>query len=201
MIKINASPQRREKFHAAQLSRRKPLNLIQDVCTRWNSTLHMIRRARKLRSAIKTFIQRHPEEQLIDLSATEWKHIDYLIEILYPFSKFTKAIGKSVNSPTIHQVLSAYNHLFNHLDDQVDQLRGKRLPWKVKIRSALKKAHKKLQEYYTKTRDDIGELYGVATLLSPEYGKLSFFETEEWKEDKKPFKWVSVTCYNACYFD
>ena len=150
----------------------------------------MIRRARKLKSALKVFTRRHPEERIDMLSSTEWKHIDYLIEILYPFSKFTNAISVSVNSPTVHQVFAVYNQLFNHLEEQFRQLEGKRVLWKVKIRSALRKAIEKLREYYTKTQEYVGELYATATILAPEY-KLAFFETEEWLDDDQAFYWVS----------
>lgn len=192
MIKINASSQRRQKFYAAQLGRKRPINLVQDVSTRWNSTLKMLRRARKLAPAIDQFRSRCPEEKIQAITPTEWKHIDYLIEILYPFNKYTDAIGKSVNTPTSHQVFAVYNEIFDHLEDQIEFMKRKRIDWKVKIHDALIKGREKLSTYYQKTCTTLGSVYATATILAPEY-KLAFFETEGWEEDGRRDKWVSYT--------
>ena len=151
----------------------------------------MMRRARKLREAIKQFTRRHPEEKLKNLTAIEWKHIDYLIEILYPFSKYTRAISKSADFPTVHQAFDVYNELFNHLESQIEALKYKRQPWKVKIRTALQKARSKLDEYYSMTCDHLGNIYAAATILAPEH-KLAFFETEQWDDNKGRYYWVSI---------
>jgi len=190
VIKINASPQRRQKFHSVQLNRGKKLNLIQDISTRWNSTLRMIRRARKLRPALTLMAKRFPEEGLISLTSIQWKHLDYLIEILYPFSKYTNAIGKSCDSPTIHMVFQIYNTLYSHLDDNIDFLEVKRARWKVQLVDGLKKARAKLGKYYAQTKERSGDLYAAATILAPGY-KLAFFEGKEWVDDEAyPYKWV-----------
>lgn len=51
VVKINSSPQRRERFlkHLSIFPEIKSLNLILDVSTRWNSTYLMLRRALLLR--------------------------------------------------------------------------------------------------------------------------------------------------------
>ena len=151
-----------------------------------------MRRARKLKQAIKQFIRRHPEEKLENLTATEWKHIDYLIEILYPFYKYTRAISKSADFPTVHQVFDVYNQLFSHLETQIEALELKRQPWKVLMRTALQNARTKLDEYYSMTCDHVGNIYAAATILAPEH-KLDFFETEEWDDDKGRYYWVSIS--------
>jgi hypothetical protein len=161
------------------------------VATRWNSTLQMMRRARKLRPALQHFVDRYPEEGVQTLTSIEWKHIDYLIEILYPFSKFTNAISKSADTPTIHQVFAVYNSLFDHLEDQITLLERKRVLWKVKIRDALKKGVAKLKEYYSKTQNTLGHLYAVATIIAPEH-KLVFFESEAWEEKGNRYYWVRL---------
>jgi len=59
------------------------------------------------------------------------------------------------------------------------------------MRDGLIKAKEKLSKYYGRTIDHIGDIYGVATILAPEF-KLSFFETEEWQGDEEEFEWVRI---------
>jgi hypothetical protein len=96
---VNASAQRRARFAEVQTKRRRPLVLVQDVLTRWNSTFYMLIRARRLRNNISKFTE--GESKVEDLNREEWKHVDYLIEILYLFYIFTNAIGATVNGLTI----------------------------------------------------------------------------------------------------
>lgn len=58
-------------------------HLIQDVSTRWNSTLFMIRRLLKNKEAVKATLdkQRH---KLVLLSAAEWTKLEKLAAILEP---------------------------------------------------------------------------------------------------------------------
>lgn len=188
MIKINASHQRRERFHACQ-QRKRPLNLVQDVKTRWNSTLRMMKRARKLREALSRYATECPNDKIYTFSEEEWRHVDYLIDILHPFKIFTEAIGRVESGPTVHMVFEVYNQLFSHMEDNIRLLKRKRLPWKIKIRQALDNGYHKLSHYYTKTKDHIGKIYAIATILAPQY-KLATFETEDWK-DGKNYPWVS----------
>jgi hypothetical protein len=141
----------------------------------------MLVRARKLRKEIGEFVE--GEQNVEDLNQEEWTHVDYLIELLYPFCVYTNAIGATANGPTIQEVFRIYNKLFTHLEKQIKKLQHKRLRWKITLRQALENGHKKLKEYYSKTKGNLGSIYGVATILAPEYG-LSIFEAEEWQDDE-----------------
>lgn len=58
VIKIRGSPQRRERFNQQCIAAKiKPLELIPDVSTRWNSTEMMIERALKLKQVCTLKIQ------------------------------------------------------------------------------------------------------------------------------------------------
>jgi hypothetical protein len=183
-IYVNASAQRQERFVNTQ-TRRQPLSLIQDVATRWNSTFNMLVRARELREEIASFVE--GESKVQDLSTTEWQHIDYLIQILYPFCVYTNAIGATVNGPTIHTVFHVYNRLFDHLDDQIQTLQRKRIPWKRQLRDALQKGREKLKSYYGMTKGNLDHIYGVSTILAPEY-KIDIFSRPEWGDSS----WVCI---------
>lgn len=184
-IYVNASAQRRHRFMEIQ-TRSRPLVLIQDVQTRWNSTFNMLVRAQFLRVDITQFIE--GESKIQNLSSEEWKHVDYLIEILYPFCVYTNAIGRILNGPTCQEVFRIYHKLFNHLDDQIEKLRRKRVLWKTELHAALTKGRTKLSIYYERTQGNLGNIYGVATILAPEY-KLKLFEEEEWKDGD----WVKIS--------
>ncbi|KAL7876928.1 hypothetical protein SRHO_G00035710 [Serrasalmus rhombeus] len=66
--------------------------LIQDVSTRWNSTLFMIRRLLKNKEAVKATLdkQRH---KLVLLSAAEWTELEKLAAILEPCRHVTDLLG------------------------------------------------------------------------------------------------------------
>jgi hypothetical protein len=162
--------------------------MIQDVATRWNSTYRMLRRARKLTLYINQTFQ-DPDttnNKLECLTEAEWRQVDYLIELLQPFAKYTAAIG-ATNGPTVHQVLDVYNDLFDHLDEQEAKLVRKRVPWKVKMRIGLSEAKKKLSEYYSQTQGQIGHQYAIASILSP-IQMLRTFEGPAWEGGN----WVRV---------
>jgi predicted metalloprotease with PDZ domain len=112
-VYINKSPQRRESFVKLQTKEPK-LMPIQDVRTRWNSTFLMLRRARRLQSAFDTFCA---EFNLTDMKMDkdEWRQVDYLLSITYPFFKFTSSLSATTDV-TIHNVFGIYNTLFTHID-------------------------------------------------------------------------------------
>jgi hypothetical protein len=160
--------------------------MIQDVLTRWNSTYRMLKRARKLKPFIDQLFDSGAASTLEYLEPTEWRQVDYLIELLQPFAKYTAAIS-ATNGPTVHQVLDVYNDLFDHLDEQEAKLARKRLPWKVKMYTGLGEAKVKLTEYYSQTQGQIGHQYAIASILSP-IQLLQTFEGPAWADDD----WVCI---------
>jgi hypothetical protein len=153
----------------------------------------MMKRAHKLRTEITKYWQQYPDPELPPLSSTEWKHIDYLIEILHPFEQYTNWAAKT-NGPTIHLVFEIYNMLFDHIDRQIEKLQRKRLAWKVKMRQALETGRDKLSDYYAKTTGELGKLYSTATILNPQC-KLDYFKEDIWEdfESTTGKSWVSFT--------
>jgi len=69
-----------------------PKKLIQDICTRWNSTFYMLDRFVELEIYIRStlgLIDNPPES----LTSEEWTVVKELIQILQPFEEATKAVS------------------------------------------------------------------------------------------------------------
>ncbi|OJJ98579.1 hypothetical protein ASPACDRAFT_62071 [Aspergillus aculeatus ATCC 16872] len=121
---VNASPQRREKFQLTQrLESGSVYYLLLDCKTCWNSTYLMIRRALNLRQAINSFIQHCDYGNINHLCPTtiEWKQMEYLLKLLYPFFLFTSCLSEN-SGPTVHKIYDIYNNLFDHLDHSINRL-------------------------------------------------------------------------------
>jgi hypothetical protein len=179
-------------FRELQWERATPLAMIQDVSTRWNSTFRMLRRARKLKLELNSSLQwgEATGTGLEWLTPAEWRQVDYLIELLQPFAKYTAAIG-ATNGPTVHQVLDVYNNLFDHLDEQEVKLARKRISWKVQMHTGLGEAKKKLAEYYSQTQGEIGHQYAIASILSP-IQLLHTFEGIAWEDGNWVRFWTTI---------
>ncbi|KAL3258479.1 hypothetical protein ABHI18_006016 [Aspergillus niger] len=172
---VNASPQRRDAFIALQPVHDQ-LFPLQDVQTRWNSTFLMLRRARKLRNCIDRYCTDHDYVQF-KISDTEWRQIDYLLQLTKPFFQFTMALMKT-RDVTIHSVFLVYRKLLEHIEKSTRSLSRKTTPWKRAIHDALLAAKQKLREYYDKTYRDHGFLYATGTMLAPQYKLSAFGDTE-----------------------
>ena len=88
---INKSTVAAEKFRKIQenVGFRKVLKLIQDVCTRWDSTFYMLKRFVKLKTAIVIFSSENPDPSR-DLSSTDWDILKKVLDLLRPFQEATK---------------------------------------------------------------------------------------------------------------
>ncbi|KAJ6034170.1 hypothetical protein N7460_009987 [Penicillium canescens] len=173
---INGSPQRKEAFLNLKSNRQK-LVPIQDVCTRWNSTFLMLRRAKRLHITFDEYCLLHDQPNFA-LSAEGWRQIDYLLYILQPFFTFTTLVCQTKDS-SIHLVFSIYNRLFDHLERSMRQLRRKKVTWKQLMLSSLIAAKDKLSKYYGMTDLVEGDLYAIGTILDPS-NKMEFFSTSDW---------------------
>jgi hypothetical protein len=169
---------------------------IQDVRTRWNSTFLMLRRARRLQSAFDDFCAQFNLTDL-KMNKDEWRQVDYLLSITYPFFKFTSSLS-ATKDVTIHNVFGIYNALFTHIDKAKAQLARKKVGWKKVMKSALDHARDKLAEYYGKTDEIPGDLYAIGTILGPR-NKLEFFTASKWEPRWGPRYKKSLETYIQPY--
>jgi hypothetical protein len=83
VVKIRASPQRREHFYQQCVATNLPeLELIPDIVTRWNSTDIMLERALKLRKALDNTALTIKDLIRYRLSDNEWIIIDEIHELM-----------------------------------------------------------------------------------------------------------------------
>lgn len=186
---VNASPQRREVFDTIQQTHSKKgvLRLLQDVKTRWNSTCHMLIRARKLKDTIQEYTRTSNQRKAFRLSEEEWLQVEYLIDLTKPFNFHTTMIGQ-LKGPTISHVYRIYDSLFTHLESSLFKLTRKKVrargsrQWINPMVKGLDSALDKLQKYYQETYSDIGSLYALGTMLSPIY-KTTLFDKDQGFDD------------------
>ena len=115
---IRSSPQRRSKYvRACKLLEPslKPVQLVLDVRTRWDSTYNMLRLAVKQQKAYDGTVAYDPEMEKYRLDQRGWDLIAQIQEFLAPFAQYQKKMSAQ-KYPTINVAVSSYNKLFNHLD-------------------------------------------------------------------------------------
>jgi hypothetical protein len=104
---ILISLQRRQKFRIVQelrAAKLKSLILLLDCKTRWNSTYLILSRAWELKDALNGFVTSWQDDvSSLSLELYEWKHIEYLLELLYDCYLHTRFVSEH-NGVTVHQV-------------------------------------------------------------------------------------------------
>jgi hypothetical protein len=157
------------------------LQLIMDVSTRWDSTGLMMIRALRLRHIIDQYTRSFEYAQPFALSDSEWKKIQYLVDIVRPFNFFTTNIGRT-KSITLPYALSIYNILFERLTESRRRLQTKLIasPWVEELIAGIDATEAKLDKYYYKVYTNLGSLYGIGALLNPKLKAESFNQDYCW---------------------
>jgi len=73
----------------------KPLDLLQDVPTRWSSTNSMCQRLKQLRLPVSMVMANRqvfdvPKRQQLELTTEDWNVLESLCDLLEPFALLTK---------------------------------------------------------------------------------------------------------------
>lgn len=171
-----------------------------DVKTRWNSTYEMAVRALYLRNYLDQWIDLMndaPKIQLLRVSEIEWKQVKYVICLLRPFMKWTKAIS-TTKGASIHISFLAYNALFDHLGDREEEAKEE-TEWKTTLEQACATASAKLAVYYSKTYEPHGRIYSVALVLDP-CKRMRALSTKSWDiADIAKFQELVLEFYDQNY--
>lgn len=161
--------------------------MVQDVQTRWNSTFAMAIRALLLKDTLNQFLDQtdHAKLQELYLAPDEWKQVEYVIVILFPFWQYTQAISISWDI-SIHLAWQIYNKLFQHLESRSREAERERT-WREPLLKALQAAKDKLSDYYSQTDNDFGIFYAVTTVLDPSK-RMNAFHEDDWTKDERKFQ-------------
>ncbi|QSS74860.1 hypothetical protein I7I50_03800 [Histoplasma capsulatum G186AR] len=198
---ISTSPKQQQRFHDIQAthSSTPPLNMIQDVRTRWSSTYEMAVRALRLKDAVNHWVQNSEREKIraLKLSEPEWAQLKYVIGLLYIFYTTTKAVSITV-TPMMQAAWWVYNRLFTHLETQMTRVREEQ-SWDATISSAIKQARDKLAEYYARTNQPFADYYAVAAVLDPSR-RINAYAPGDWTEEERQiYVDIARTYYNDNY--
>nr|XP_036587330.1 uncharacterized protein CTRU02_03103 [Colletotrichum truncatum]KAF6798061.1 hypothetical protein CTRU02_03103 [Colletotrichum truncatum] len=155
-VSLKLSSKKTQEFLDLQKSTRigqRPLRLLRDVKTRWNSTTLMCLRARELKTTISAWVEKHSLQEQFSLVETDWEALDILLDITSPFLLFTNILSR-LNDLTP-------GHTFTLLQVATISI----------LQAATKKGQEKLEKYVQKLiEEDSFKVYGIATLLTPEAG-------------------------------
>ena len=137
-----------------------------------------------LRVAIDSWISDSESQKLqrLKLSPVEWKHVVYMVALLYPFHVCTKRLS-ATKGPTVHRAWQIYNKLFQHLEDRYAEAEQE-IEWKDMITTSIDAARDKFKEYYGDTDGKKGILYAVAAVLDPRL-RMNAYEPEHWTRNER----------------
>lgn len=168
------------------------LKLKLDVKTRWHSTATMLERALRLRDAINTWLVDYPELEPLQMTDANWAQVEIILSVLTPFWQCALQLMNS-RGVNIHLTYSAYQYMFNHIEDFKSQLRknrtGRKTAHLTQILRGLKAAWKLLTKYYSKS--DSTTTYYAAQFFTP-FLKDKLFETKQWEVERGEVPWKDV---------
>ena len=107
------------KEHQSRMGSSKPLSLIQDVATRWNSSYFMLKRLLELRIPLYATIfdervTKVGDRVKLDIKDADWAVMELLVPILEPLAEATELLTKE-DRPTASSVYMLLSHLLRGL--------------------------------------------------------------------------------------
>jgi len=196
---ITLTPGRRNEFIDYQKAKVRIAVLpIMDVKTRWNSTLELLERAYQLREFTQEWLKnpKYSDYRPLFTTQDESTIVEYVMEVLWPFRYWTLWMSKR-HTVTLHNVITVYNDMFDHMDGVMQALAKKKTQWKEDLFFAVKCARQKLSKYYTEVTPMTGMLIITARILDP-LRKLQSFRKWDKGMDITP---DDVTSYTTQYLE
>ena len=166
------------------------LQLLRDVCTRWNSTFFMVERALTLKDAYQSMCAGDPKLAPYHLEDSQWAYLEKVCSLLRKFDEMTKAVSASKGFPTLNRTIIVYNALIDHLEEFIDTTDD------LTLKAAASTAKGKLVGYYTKT--DSTPVYAVATAMDPRM-RFNWWNANEWGDYEEMSKEMVKDVWNQHY--
>nr|CAH7714552.1 unnamed protein product [Callosobruchus chinensis] len=156
----------------------KPLKLINDIVTRWNSTLDMLERIMKLQEPLEAAIGLL-HNPIQSLSEGEWQALPEIVKILKPFKQLTEELS-SEKDVTISKVLAGSNSVLRVLTSLCTTLTqdfSKHL------------LNKLISEFNHRfTNSSRHPLLSKSALLDPRFKRQAFFDDASYEYGKNMLK-------------
>ena len=158
----------------------RPLTLVQDVATRWNSTFLMMQRLLQLRVPVYAVIfgphTKNSDRMSLDVSDSYWATMEAICPVPEPLAEATKRLATE-SSPTLSSVHVLLKSLWEALNST---------PGEAKVASDLKnKIRDGLKKRFNLTPDGLPSDASLttpammATALDPRYKTLQFLPEEK----------------------
>lgn len=160
---IKGSPKRTQTFEDIQKMLQpniRPLKLVADVSTRWNSTYLMLRRVLKLKEPISKALLNMPDLRNIEI---DWEQLEEILDFLKPMHDMTVKFSEQNQNP-----ISLIAPILPHLSQEM----SKSAYTNKDIKKAADDFLKKISLYDGKLYNDITEM---AAILDPRI-KSSFLQ-------------------------
>lgn len=164
--KIRKSVKLRQKLNKCCLMYNVPYRvLIIDVKTRWNSTYHMILRAKELKVPLRVLCVHDKSLNSLQLTDEEWSYLSVVQKLLVKFDRATKLMSMERHS-TIQFYIPTLNWIIDSVENFANQHTGT-------LRHAAQGALLKLKKYEVNVDQCI--IPFIATTLHPAL-KLTYFK-------------------------
>jgi hypothetical protein len=155
----------------------KPLKILLDTATRWNSTHRMLERILYLREPVRRFAVIRDDCMDLTITDSEWNLLELICGFLWPFRWATEALESS-EKPELDRVFWIYNQLFSQIEafqKTLEARQGMGEAWAAELLEALGKMYDHLKKYYKKATQAV---YSNAVILHPRI-KLKLFKTKD----------------------
>ncbi|KAF2892062.1 hypothetical protein ILUMI_14111, partial [Ignelater luminosus] len=99
----------------------KPLKIIQEYATTWNSTFYMLERILQVKESLCLYVSTN--NKISQLTSEEWMIIEKLIGLLRPFEEVTKELSAAdVSISSVIPLIATLEKIVNDLDSSDEHI-------------------------------------------------------------------------------